>query len=1185
MCSLIITQGASSSSSSSSTISSEYDVFLSFRGEDTRHNFTDHLYNNLVQKGITTFIDDDLRRGEDISLALLKAIEQSRSSIIVISQNYASSTWCLDELVKILQCKESKQQMVWPIFYKVEPSDVRNQTGCFGEAFAYHECRFKNNMEKVLRWKKALREAANLSGWTLADRHEYKFIHDIVEVVSLQVVNCTYLNVAKYPVGIQSRLQDMNELLCVGETDIRMIGVWGTGGIGKTTIVKAVYNSIIHKFEGGCFLESVRERSIPYGGLVELQNCLLSTILGWKELKVTNVDSGISVIKQRLRHKRILLILDDVNQLNQLDKLVGERDWFGSGSRIIITTRDKHLLTAHHVHLIYKVKELDHHEALELFSWNAFTRNMPAYDYVELASTVVQYGQGLPLALIILGSHLCGRSTNQWQAALDSYKRVPNQEIQGIFKISYDELDVLVKEVFLDIACFFKGKDKSYVVQILEGCDLNPFYGIEVLAEKALLNIDNKNHIWMHDLLEEMGKDIVRQESPREPGERSRLWFEEDVHHVLTENTGTNKIKGIIVKLAEPYEIHLNAESFSKMKNLQIFINCNASFTGEVEYLPNELRFLDWPKCPLKSLPSNFNPRKLIKLNMPYSCMSQLGHGFKNLQNLKTMNLEGCKFLTKVVNFEGLPNLENLNLKYCTSLVEVDPSVGSLNKLVDLSLVGCYKLAMFPRRASWKSMQKINLQDCRSLKHFPEIVDKMEFLTFMILSGSGIRELPSSIGNLIGLEDLYLKGCENLTNLPCSIYELRHLEFVSFSECPKLVDFPIKVTPEVSWSAESFLPALPKLMLIELGGCSLAESEFLASLGCVSALLLLDLSRNSFVSLPACLSKFVNLRELNLSGCDRLREIPELPPKVELVNARGCVSLERFSQLSNILEHKELHTICRMDLSNCHRLYSTLAHDVAKKKSIIQNPVESFCSLFLTHHRSRLRFRFVFTGSEVPKCFHYRKDLKDIELSYKYSSPFGEDYPTCIASGMHKFFIPISKNLDWFNSGLAVCGAVEYTENISGTRHLTVEIRINDFEDTVSLHSTEIESDEMWLQYIPFSTFIDRYSWAHLWGHHDFVAPAVKYVYCRVSVDYSSTSSMRFKSFGVHLVTPYHDEYTTSEQEVLEDIGTSAAMRNEHNDYDNVGNIEDLEDVHFSYKDDEEHHSEPPANPRKRKTC
>ncbi|XP_068323125.1 TMV resistance protein N-like [Pyrus communis] len=311
---------------------------------------------------------------------------------------------------------------------------------------------------------------------------------------------------------------------------------------------------------------------MQYGGLVKLQNYLLYEILGVKELKLTNVDKGINLIKKRLSHKRILLILDDVNQLDQLNKLVGGYNWFDSRSRIIITTKDKHLLNAHQIKLIYKVKELDRHEAFDLFiSWNDFTRTRHLNDdYVKLAKSVVYYAKGLPLVLIVLGSHLCGRSTGQMKAALDGYKRIPNQDIQEILKISYNALEDSVKEAFLLIACFFKGKNQNNVIPTLESCDLNPKYSIEVLIDKAMINIEG-NNIWMHDLLEEMGKEIVRQESPNEPGERSRLWFHEDVYRVLTEKTGTNKIKGIMVNLVEPDdEICLSAKSFSKMKNLQL---------------------------------------------------------------------------------------------------------------------------------------------------------------------------------------------------------------------------------------------------------------------------------------------------------------------------------------------------------------------------------------------------------------------------------------------------------------------------------------------------------------------------------------------------------------------------------------------------------------------------------------
>ncbi|VVA15202.1 PREDICTED: TMV resistance [Prunus dulcis] len=400
------------SSSSSSTDGWKYDVFLSFRGEDTRYSFTDHLHSSLVRKGIHTFIDDGLVRGEEISQALLKAIEGSMISLIIFSENYASSKWCLDELAHIMQCKKSNQQMVIPIFYKVHPSDLRHQTGCFGKALASHECNFKDDPEKVIRWKAALTEAANLSGWHLTSGSESVLIDSIVKDISLRVLNDTgNFYVADHPVGIKSRVGQVNYLLRLGVEDIRMVGIWGIGGIGKTTIARAVYNSIAHVFEGCCFLENVREESMQHGGLVKLQNIILSKILGGKELEVATVHEGINVIKKRLSKKRVLIVVDDVNQVDQLKKLVGRCDWFGFGSRIIITTRDKHLLTAHQVNLIYNVKELDDHEALDLFSANAFPgERRLSDDYVKLARTVVQYARGLPLALIILGSLLCGGS-------------------------------------------------------------------------------------------------------------------------------------------------------------------------------------------------------------------------------------------------------------------------------------------------------------------------------------------------------------------------------------------------------------------------------------------------------------------------------------------------------------------------------------------------------------------------------------------------------------------------------------------------------------------------------------------------------------------------------------------------------------------------------------------------------
>ena len=151
-----------SSSSSSNPRNNKHDVFLSFRGEDTRNSFTSHLYSALCLKGIQTFIDDQLNRGDEISQSLLDTIEASSISIIIFSEKYASSGWCLDELSKILDCRKVYAQIAIPVFYRVDPSHVRKQIGSFGVSFSELEEKFP---EKMQRWRSALTEAANLSGF------------------------------------------------------------------------------------------------------------------------------------------------------------------------------------------------------------------------------------------------------------------------------------------------------------------------------------------------------------------------------------------------------------------------------------------------------------------------------------------------------------------------------------------------------------------------------------------------------------------------------------------------------------------------------------------------------------------------------------------------------------------------------------------------------------------------------------------------------------------------------------------------------------------------------------------------------------------------------------------------------------------------------------------------------------
>ena len=314
------------------------------------------------------------------------------------------------------------------------------------------------------------------------------------------------------------------------------------GGIGKTTLTRVVSRMAAKKYEGYCFLANVRE-VCEKDGLVPLQQQFISQILN-ENINIQNVDDGVFVIKNRLHHKRILLVLDDVNQLDQLKKLAGKHNWFGLGSRVIITTSDKHLLHNLEVDEMYEIEGLNDDEALHLLSLKAFHNDHPPKDYLELSEDVIQYTKGLPLAIEILGSFLFGRSINQWKSTLTRLTEFPECEILQALKMSYDGLHETKKKIFLYIACFFNHEDKDSVVEKLNYLGLYPDVGLEVLVDKSLIKMSDIE-VCMHDLLQEMGRKIVHEESPEEPGKRSSLWSFDDINNVLTKNTVRGYFKNL----------------------------------------------------------------------------------------------------------------------------------------------------------------------------------------------------------------------------------------------------------------------------------------------------------------------------------------------------------------------------------------------------------------------------------------------------------------------------------------------------------------------------------------------------------------------------------------------------------------------------------------------------------------
>ncbi|XP_056165300.1 disease resistance protein RPV1-like [Syzygium oleosum] len=852
-----------------------YEVFLSFRGLDAHHGFTDCLYRNMVEAGILVFRgSESLHVGKRIGNELEQAIENSKIYIPIFSKNYAASHWCLEELAYMVDCKSKSNgnKEILPIFLDVEPDDVKLKTKLYSKALSKHRKRFCT--EAVESWEKALIEVDEIKGWNWKKDHgQGDLIHSVIRTVSIKL-KVAYENVTKHLVGVDDRVEAIMKKLDVGSDGVQFLKIHGMGGVGKTTLAKVVFNKLSSSFDRCCFLADVCESSKGNDGPLNLQKQLLLKLLGSHSIdKIYHVNDGINMLDRGvLRDKKVLIILDDVDEKEQLKSLVDEVDWFGSGSKIIITTRDKRVLTEGPNVSTYEAREMKFNHALKLFSRHAFRRDYPPNHLVSLSEKIVRTLGKLPLALEITGSSLTGKSEELWISTWKKLQGAPPNDVQKKLMISYERLDLAEREIFLDIACFFVNEDRTYPFYMWDDRKYHPHIAIDVLVLMSLIKIKDNNTFWMHDQVRDLGREIVHQENFKHLSERSRVWKCEEALSILKQKERNRNIEALSVQIRGTYSFGreiLTPDGFANLQNLRFFRGGAVSIVGDFNNLLSNLRWLSWNSWHCsnsKFETTNFHPINLVVLNLSSSGISEEWIGWdqiKEARKLKVLNLSYCKSLKRTPDLSTWVSLERLVFEGCSNLIEINPSIGKLKLLTSLNLRGCQSLRELPKEIGCLQAL-IEIVMPKTLHELPETFGNLQSLLTLVVSWRQINKLPYSIGGLVKLMRLNLSRCIYIEELPDSIGKLQSLVELDLSRT-RICHLPdsignLKQLKVLRMRGIRRLTKLPsaiglveKLEELDAHGCRNLTGEIPEEIGRLSCLRILNLSNTCISGLPTTL--------------------------------------------------------------------------------------------------------------------------------------------------------------------------------------------------------------------------------------------------------------------------------------------------------------------------------------------
>ncbi|KAL3739166.1 hypothetical protein ACJRO7_020548 [Eucalyptus globulus] len=619
---------------------------------------------------------------------------------------------------------------------------------------------------------------------------------------------------------------------------------------------------------------------------------------------------GKREIKERLCSKKVLLLLDDADDASQLDALVQKHEWFGKGSKIIISTRDRGILN---VDETYELTGMNFDHSLKLFSRHAFRRDYPLDQYISHSERAVNMCNGLPLALEVIGSLLSGKSEEEWDATLKELEESPQENVRKKLMISIEALNENQRKIFLDVACFFIGYDKRIVIHLWESCKLLPHQSLGILQQRSLIKIRDDNQLWMHDWLRDIGRTFIEEGSGMKPENQQWVWTHEQALDVLEKMQsgggfhGIGSIEALCLELPELSRYSLMKEFLGSLLNLRFlrmdvkFINgcklCEtidsmkniwrSNFLGNGEFFLNllgplvlpksrlilpELRWLSWNNMPSHFELSHISMRKLVILDISRSKLEETWHGWSHIklaENLKVLNLSRCK-LNKTLDLPSHKKLEQLILEGCESLVEIDSSIGHLKNLVFL-----------------------NLKDCKRLQKLPDEMGALESLMELLLDSTAIKEIHEC-GRMKNLKILSLVKCKSLNifsfiGCPTSVAKLSLVNnhFNSLIELD-LSRTKIRVLPYS-------IPYMKKLKVLKLCNCPLIQLPCAIgiNIGKLPILRKLVLEGSEIPAMPQLPESLITLT-IDTSS---IRGMPDLSNLLNLRNLKLHVSFEHPSKL------------------------------------------------------------------------------------------------------------------------------------------------------------------------------------------------------------------------------------------------------------------------------------------------